>query len=348
MGAQKPSAMAIPQNPSIAPEQHQWKSEETRDITKKFDAIDLTVNEATGTFDVDQNIFNQAIKGFNPDEMKTDGAMIILGKRRTGKSHLCMDLMSHIGDRYSTAVVLTGTKFNGYWQDIVPEEYIHSGFQESVLTTCMKSQKQVVRKCRSENPDLHKRRECECNMVVILDDVASEEHLQRSLVLGALYTKGRHYYITPIVMSQYAYAISPAIRSNIDYAFIMHQTQRRSKDAIGDEWMSQVRRREAADIMSKHTPGYQVLVIDNSEATDDLGEVLSIYTAADEDSLIKAPLGHEEYYQAVQKRPEELQTEQMKEHDEMRGRQSQPMMQFPQCLKALEGDADLLLDSKYI
>ena len=329
---------------------HSQSDKQPRQLGKIFDAIDLTVNESNGTFNVDQNVFNMAPSEFDPTSMKTDGALLILGKRRTGKSHLLRDLLCHYGSRFSTAIVLTGTKFNGYWQEIVPEEYIYEGFDEGALTKAMAAQKQVVQECRESNREMHEKRECECNMIVILDDVASEDHLQRSLILGKLYTAGRHFYITPVLLTQYAYACSPAIRSNVDYAFIMHQTQRRSKEAIADEWLSQVKRVEAGGIMSKHTPGYQVLVIDNSKATDELSEVLSTYTAMDEQELAQCsrPIGHEAYYEACRKDPVDMGSEEMKKQDAMNNRLSEPMLNYPRCLQAMKQDANLLLDSKYI
>lgn len=289
------------------------------DIMRKFDKIDLNVRESDAPFDAENLSFPGTMPEFDPTTMPSDAACVVLGKRRTGKSHLVRDIISKIYDRYPTVIVSTGTRFNGFWQEIMPEEYVHEGFDEDLIRRIMAEQEKKINERRrhvenkqqeedaSEDTFTYGERDHanandikkNINLLYILDDVASEEHLHSSLALGAMFTKGRHYNISVWLLSQYVYAMSPAIRGNVDYAFIMHQSQRRSKEAIADEFMSQIpRRRDAAALMSKATPGYQCLVINNAKNTDELMETLSTYTAAEESP--NYAVGDDEYYESVQ------------------------------------------------
>jgi hypothetical protein len=311
--------------------------------------VDLRVNETESAFVVDEDRFTKNLQEFDPTSMPADAAVVILGKRRTGKSHTAMGMCDLLKDRYPTVVVSTGTKFNGFWQRIIPEEYVHEGFDEDLINKLMETQEARIQKKRLERAMLpieqQKQAEDEdqsLNLLYILDDVASEAHLHSSHALGALYTKGRHYKISPWLLSQYIYAMSPAIRSNTDFAFILHQSQRRSKDAIGDEFLSQIPRRDAASVMSKFTPGYQMLVIDNSQNTDELTDVLSTYQAPKE--LPQFNMGDEEYWQSTQAgEPSEFaQQDQRRREAEEAIRRTAQMQLFPQVLQTSQ-DANQLL-----
>lgn len=324
----------------------QWRSGADSaggDVGQIMDQIDLRVDETKNTFLVDEDVFANGLGQFDPESMPADAAVIVLGKRRTGKSHLVMEILSKIGHKYHDCAVYTGTKFNKFWQQMIPEEYVHEGFQGDHIAKMLKAKEAVVAECLDRGGGRDHADDCKCETLVVLDDVASEYHLHESKELAQLYTKGRHFKISPWLLSQYAYAMSPAIRSNTDYAFIMHQTQRKSKDAIADEFLSQVDRKTAAGIMSKHTPGYQVLVIDNTLAEDELGKVLSIYQAADKwDDFT---VGDDEYYDAVRKRREQVGTEQTMHDDEMKDRMKRPLSKWPHCLKEIDRrDVQLLFD----
>lgn len=314
------------------------------DIAKVMDSIDLRVNETNNTFMVDEDMFAAGMPEFDPDSMPADSAVIVLGKRRTGKSHLVADLLSKVGHKYHDVVVYTGTKFNKFWQRYVPEEYVHEGFQQDHIAKLLKAKEAVVAECIDKSPNGQEHGpECKCETLVLLDDVASEYHLHESKELSQLYTKGRHFKMSPWILTQYAYALSPAIRSNTDYAFIMHQTQRKSKEAIADEFLSQIDRKSAASVMSRHTPGYQVMVIDNTVQEDELSKVLSRYQAVE--NLPDYTLGDDEYLDAVRKRREDIGSRETMHADEMRSRLKRPMGKWPHVLKEIDqADVHLLFD----
>lgn len=306
---------------------------EKRDINKIFDAIDLSVNESNAPFSVDENAFGATMKRFDPsseEEFPADSTCVILGKRRTGKSHLAMDLLGYVGHKYKAIVALTGTKFNGFWQKVMPSEYIHEGYQEHMVQKLLDMQEKRVVECieQADNHGEHKE-DCDCNVLLILDDVASETDLRNSVPLSMVFTKGRHYKISCWLLSQYAYAMSPAIRANVDLAFILHQTQLRSKEAVADEFLSQIRRREAGDLLSKFAAGYQVLVVNNTVPQAELSQVLSIYEAPQE--LKQEAVGDEEYWGAATKRPEERGQQFLQEAQKKKWSVKQ-LGQFPHCL----------------
>lgn len=268
--------------------------------------VDLNVIETDQQFEPESEGFARGVDQFDPTMMETDFAAVSVGKRRSGKSHTARHILSKIHSKYHSVVIFTGTKFNGFWQAIMPTEYIHEGYDEQKLEDIVEAKQKEVLKCvlSSESGKDHAE-DCKCDILILFDDVVSEQHLRRDTgPLQQLYVKGRHLKIAVWLLSQYAYAVSPTIRNNCDYIFIHHQNQRRSKDALADEFLSQISRRDAADLMSRTTPGYQTLVVDNSGNNDNLRETLRTITAPKDPEDFA--VGDDDYYQAVAKRPSQM------------------------------------------
>lgn len=276
------------------------------DPTNLHRPVSLNVAETDQQFEPESETFARGVDQFDSTQMKTDFAAVSVGKRRSGKSHLARHILKEIHHKYHSIVVFTGTKFNGFWQAIMPTEYIHEGYDEQKLLDIVAAKEQEVLKCvmNSATGDEHSEN-CKCDILILFDDVVSEQHLRSDTgPLQQLYVKGRHLKIAPWLLSQYAYAVSPTIRNNCDYIFIHHQNQRRSKEALADEFLSQISRRDAAELMSRTTPGYQTLVVDNSGNSDDLRETLRTITAPEK--VEDFAVGDDEYYQAVAKQPTQM------------------------------------------
>ena len=73
---------------------------------------------------------------------------------------------------------------------------------------------------------------------ILLDDVISDPNVlkkdQRHLV--KLFTEGRHHKVFVLITTQYAKAITPTIRGNTDYVFIMKTIQGRQREALWEDF----------------------------------------------------------------------------------------------------------------
>ena len=88
----------------------------------------------------------------------------------------------------------------------------------------------------------------------------------------------------------------PVVRSNTDYAFIMVQTQRRSKEALADEFLSLLDRQVAFKLMDQLAKGHDIMLVDNSENSTDLAEVVHSAHAKDPGPFL---LGCKEYWEGT-------------------------------------------------
>ena len=76
--------------------------------------------------DDQEDILNVNLKPLDIEmDILDDFTVVLIGRRRSGKSFLARWLMYHLRNRFPAGVVITGTKLNDFWCVLVPKEFIH-------------------------------------------------------------------------------------------------------------------------------------------------------------------------------------------------------------------------------
>lgn len=154
-------------------------------------------------------------------------ALILLaGKPRSGKSHLLKYLLSmrhpDFADDgivpYKWLVVFSGTKFNGMFSEIVPEQYIYPKFDAALLGRILARQQAMG---------------CP-RMAIIFDDCLPSTGAKGfgSEVFTTLSTQFRHYKCDVIIASQYIYKVPPTVRECATHIAMFRATTGRMIDAL--------------------------------------------------------------------------------------------------------------------
>jgi hypothetical protein len=226
-------------------------------------------------------------KRFNPQtQIPLDATMVFFGKRRTGKSFMCRYLLFLMKAYLPYVLVFTKTKFNNFWQQYVPDRFIHRGYVRSVLAKLKAIQEKVVTKIMSgelkETMKPQDHRQVNPYKAVVFDDVISDgEILKRDMDIVSLFTEGRHLKLPTFFCTQYAKGVSTVMRGNVDLAFIFKQGQRLQKESIAEDFISMLDKREAMAIIDKYCQGFQCLVIDTASTSTAPEDVLFVFTAED-------------------------------------------------------------------
>ncbi len=162
-----------------------------------------------------------------------DFTVVIVGRRRSGKSFLARWLLYHLKHRFPAGIVITGTKLNGFWENYVPDEFIVD-VEEIGSALASVYQRQTILK---EHPELN----IDSRFFVILDDVMSDKYRVRfSKQLSRAFTDGRHYGIFTLITCQDPFGIGPDLRENADLVITFRMNQQSRKEAIGDNYMDSI------------------------------------------------------------------------------------------------------------
>lgn len=220
----------------------QWDSKLQQSLLKK-------VTEEYIGLEQQEEILDVPLKPLDVEmDIMDDNTVVIVGKRRSGKSFLARWIMYHLKHRFPAGVVITGTKLNGFWQQYVPANFIHQveNLNEVIDRVCVRQEFFI------KNADVlglsHK-------FFVILDDVLEDENLIRySRGLRKLFCNGRHFKLFLMVILQDPLGIPPKLRENTDVAIIFRQFTESRMEACRSVYLDFIQGKEnQKQFLIKHT-----------------------------------------------------------------------------------------------
>lgn len=170
-------------------------------------------------------------------EILDDFTVLLVGRRRSGKSFGARYIMYHLRHRFPFGIVITGTRLNNYWGKYIPDEYIHDIQDMNLVLDWVFARQTFLR----AYPELG----IDSRMFLILDDVMEDKFFIRyNSLLSKAFTNGRHFNIFVMVMTQDVKGIGPDLRENTD-ACIMFRIFEGERQKIADrEWLSYLNNQE--------------------------------------------------------------------------------------------------------
>ena len=140
--------------------------------------------------DVYAEVILPDLQEFVPEDIKLDGTIVAVGKRRTGKSWVFRNLMYLMKDKFDAGIIISQTdELNKFWRQYVPSKYIYPKYQPEILDAVFKRQKKIL-----NDPQLtDEQKDKIAPFFILLDDVISDQRLKYDENLMELFVAGRHY-----------------------------------------------------------------------------------------------------------------------------------------------------------
>ena len=89
---------------------------------------------------------NLQLKKFDLKQIRFDNVVVLIGKRDTGKSFLCRDILYH-HQSIPVGQVISGTEgANKFYSEIVPQLFIHDEFKPDIVSNMLARQKMQINK----------------------------------------------------------------------------------------------------------------------------------------------------------------------------------------------------------
>ena len=198
------------------------------------------------------------LQEFDPSEMKIDATIVAVGKRRTGKTWVFRNIMYLFKDKFQSGLVISQTdELNKFWQQYVPKKFIFNKYDPEILQAVFRRQKKILNDVNKTDAEKDK----EAPFFILLDDVISDQRLKYDEALMELFVAGRHYRLFVLITTQYAKAITPILRGNTDYCFMMKCIQQRQLEALWEDFGSFLTKDAFAQIVNAYTEDNEVLVV---------------------------------------------------------------------------------------
>jgi hypothetical protein len=205
--------------------------------------------------------------------------IVLIGRRDTGKSYLVRDLLYYHQD-IPIGTVISGTEEgNGFYGKLVPKLFIHNEYNTAIIENILKRQKQVLKQINREMQQFNKST-IDPRTFVILDDCLYDSSWSRDKLMRCLFMNGRHWKVMLVITMQFALGVPPALRTNIDYVFILRDPYLSNRKRIYENYAGMFPTFEAfCQIMDQCTENYECLVINNNTKSNKLQDQIFWYKA---------------------------------------------------------------------
>ena len=224
------------------------------------------------------------LKEFEMSSIPQDSILVFIGKRNTGKSFLVKDFLYHHQD-IPKGVVISGTeRVNPFYGKMIPKSFIHYKYKAEIITNVLQLQEKIVTKHKekiennkiSDNP----------NCFLIMDDCLYDNSWKKDEGIAEIFMNGRHYKLMFILTMQYSLGITPYLRGNIDYVFIMREPLTNNRKKLYEHYCSMFPTFDIfCQVMDACTEDYQCLVIHNGSKSNKIEDQVFYYKAKDHDNF---------------------------------------------------------------
>jgi hypothetical protein len=189
--------------------------------------------------------------------------------KNTGKSTIIQDICASKAHIIATAQIFSGTEdSNHYYSTKFPPCCIFGKLDLGAVENFITRQK--VAKEWLPNPWA----------LQLIDDCTDDPSILKKPVFQAIYKNGRHWNMVHILSLQYCMDILPSIRTNIDYTFILRETNQRNRKALWENYAGCIPSLQMfQDIMDSITEDFTALVINNRIQSNKLEDCIFWYKA---------------------------------------------------------------------
>jgi hypothetical protein len=220
-----------------------------------------------------------SLKKFDMRMVPQDAVCVFIGRRRTGKSTLVRDLLFH-HQNMPIGTVISGTEeSNSFYGKMVPPIFIHNEFNPTILANFVKRQRLIV---ASMQKDINegRRSNIDPRAFLILDDCMYDDSWTQDKHIRYLFMNGRHAKVFFIITMQYPLGIQPALRTNVDYVFILREPYQSNRQRIYQNYGAAFPSFEFfCQVMDQCTQNYECLVINNNTQSNKLEDAVFWYKA---------------------------------------------------------------------
>lgn len=230
------------------------------------------------------------LKKFNPQEMKQDSVIVMIGKRRSGKSYCLKDILSYHSS-FPCGIVISGSELcNQFFQKFIPNILIYDEYDPEIIKKFLERQMRVTKQ-RTDEIKKYGKSDIDPRAFIILDDCMHCANVwTKDKNIRSIFMNGRHYSILTIITSQTPLGMNPALRSQIDYVFIFKNNIIKEREKIYNHYAGICNSFEVFNkIMDNTTANFEVMVIDNTTQENSVTEQIKWYKAVDKTFKMCSP-----------------------------------------------------------
>lgn len=220
------------------------------------------------------------VRQFKLSDMVENPSIMMIAKRGSGKSWVTKAIMMENYNIPCGVVIAPTDRMNSFYNDFFPDSYIHYEYKSELIVKVLDRQtqmidKQQMKKKQGKNIDVR--------TFIIMDDcLGDKKSWVRDPPILELLFNGRHYQIMYILTMQFALGITPELRTNFDYIFLLKAEFISEQKKLFDHYAGMFPDFNSfRQVFNELTANYGCMVIDNRRKASNPLERLFWYRAPD-------------------------------------------------------------------
>lgn len=211
---------------------------------------------------------NLQLRKFNPESMADDKVCVMIGKRNTGKSTLVTDILYH-KKHLPVGIVMSATEEgNHHYQNFVPDLFIYGDYDREAIERVLERQRHIVNSGKKSNA------------FILLDDCMYNKKFMKDTCIRKCFMNGRHWKLFFMLTMQYCMDLTPDLRANIDYVFILRENIIQNREKLYKSFFGIFPTFDMFNqVMNSCTENYECLVLDNTSKSNKIEDCVFWYKA---------------------------------------------------------------------
>jgi len=208
------------------------------------------------------------LRKFDPSKIGNDKVCVVIGKRGTGKSTLVTDLLYHKRN-IPVGVVMSATEEgNHYYKQFIPDLFIYGDYSKDTIEKVIARQKKLVALNKMDPA------------FILLDDCMYNKSFMKDTCIRQCFMNGRHWKIFFLMTMQYCMDLSPDLRANVDYVFVLRENVIQNRERLYKAFFGVFPSFDLFNkVMSACTENFECLVLDNTSRSNKLEDCVFYYKA---------------------------------------------------------------------
>jgi len=191
---------------------------------------------------------------FDPSTVLPGSIILAVGRRKTGKTVLLFDVLSHMNKYFDIGVAFCPTLSSRLdFQKIFPETMVYDDLDVDFIGSIIEHQKNCDRR------NVPKRQ-----LIMVFDDCMANPKLFNDPIMKDLAMNGRHYFITLIFTCQYLISLPTDFRAQVTYVLCTKEAMPKNQKRLHENYFGMFARvSDFATVLDESTRNYSALVLNN-------------------------------------------------------------------------------------
>lgn len=221
-------------------------------------------------------VVNIKIRQFEPDRMRSDKIILVIGPQYSGKTHLSKNLLYYVNTPF--AVLVHPSEFaTGAYGNILPKACKIDVLKKDILEKFCNRNKMLL--------EFNKRyeRELDSQACLVLDNCVAdliEMRWDKNKDFKFLFTTGKDAHISALITSPFPLKMPQHYLSAVDYVFILRDTSKKNKKDLFNMYGGMFDTIDQfTSVMNQCTASHGCMVIDRTNLSGNLSDSVYWYKA---------------------------------------------------------------------